>query len=79
MSMQLYRQDRVDALQTPEERVVAAAIIQAVLDLRVPGYREEVVEFFHGPLVGAAGIDGDELLQRAERRIRRIEAMGAAS
>ena len=67
--MWLYKQERIDALNTPEERVLAAAIIQAAYDFRIPGYRDEIVRFFHGPLVGAAGLDGDELVKMVARRV----------
>ncbi len=61
--MQLFNQSHIDTLATPEERVLAAAIIQATYDFRDPSYREEIEQFFHGPLVGSAGLNGDELLR----------------
>ena len=41
------------------------------MDLRIPGYKEEISTFFHGPFVGAFGIDGDMLLALAENKNRR--------
>ena len=67
-----YSQQRIDSLNDPRERLVCAIIMQAVSDLRIPGCKKEIEAFFHGPMVGASGIDGDMLMTMAENRNRRL-------
>lgn len=68
----LYSQQRIESLNDPWERLACAVIMQAVSDLRIPGCKKEIEAFFHGPLVGASGIDGDMLMTMAENRNRRL-------
>ena len=51
------------------DRLIGAVIMQAILDLRIPGCRKEIDEFFHGPFIGACGIDGDYLLSMSDKVI----------
>ena len=70
MSKWIYRAERIEQLETPEERVIAAAIVQSIIDFRITGYRDEIIQFFHGPLVGAAGLNGDDLMKMTAQLIK---------
>lgn len=68
--LNLYGKDRIDELSDPAERLICAVITQAIVDLRIPGYRKEAHNFFHGPFIQACGIDGDTLSAMASEAIK---------
>ena len=69
--LNLYSKNMIDELSDPAERLICAVITQAIVDLRIPGYRKEVHNFFHGPFIQACGIDGNALSAMASEAIRR--------
>lgn len=68
--LNLYSRNMIDQLSDPAERLICAVITQAIVDLRIPGYRKEVHNFFHGPFIQACGIDGDTLSAMASEAIK---------
>lgn len=70
-----YSQQRIDSLNDTWERLVCAAIVQAVMDLRIPDMESEIYAFFHGPIVSACGFDGDRLMHLAKETLRRKGAI----
>lgn len=68
--LNLFNGKRMDELSDPAERLICAVITQAIVDLRIPGYRKEVHNFFHGPFIHACGIDGDTLSAMASEAIK---------
>lgn len=70
--MYTYNQDRIAALNDPWARLACAVIMQAVLDWRMPGAQLEISRFFHGPMVGYCGIDGDLLLELTEKVTKEV-------